>query len=141
MKTYVGNPRDRDWLVYVHKDGNKVVTRLNPRNDVINHSPDGFAWGFGGSGPAQLSLALLIDAWEGHCADYVPKAKSLYQHFKRRIIARIGQEEHWSMSDTMVRALSGLVEADIVKTRAYPEMPPPSDVEITFAKQAGIIKE
>lgn len=27
---------------------------------IINHSPDGFAWGYGGSGPAQLSLALLL---------------------------------------------------------------------------------
>lgn len=25
-----------------------------------NHSPDGFAWGYGGSGPAQLALALCL---------------------------------------------------------------------------------
>lgn len=30
--------------------------------DVRDHSPTGFAWGYGGSGPAQLALALLIDA-------------------------------------------------------------------------------
>src|SRR5262245_55620958 len=29
---------------------------------VFNHSPDGFAWGYGGSGPAQLALAILLDA-------------------------------------------------------------------------------
>lgn len=27
---------------------------------VTNHSPDGFAWGYGGSGPSQLSLAIMI---------------------------------------------------------------------------------
>lgn len=27
---------------------------------VMNHSPDGFNWGYGGSGPAQLALALLM---------------------------------------------------------------------------------
>jgi len=27
---------------------------------VCNHSPDGFAWGYGGSGPAQLALAILL---------------------------------------------------------------------------------
>ena len=27
---------------------------------VRNHSPDGFNWGYGGSGPAQLALAILM---------------------------------------------------------------------------------
>jgi len=26
-----------------------------------NHSPDGFEWGYGGSGPAQLALAIYQD--------------------------------------------------------------------------------
>ena len=25
-----------------------------------NHSPDGFNWGYGGSGPAQLALAIML---------------------------------------------------------------------------------
>ena len=32
---------------------------LNPRFDLWNHSPSGFEWGYGGSGPAQLALAKL----------------------------------------------------------------------------------
>ena len=37
---------------------------LHPRKSlaVYNHSPDGFAWGYGGSGPAQLALAILLRA-------------------------------------------------------------------------------
>lgn len=31
-----------------------------PSQKVWNHSPDGFAWGYGGSGPSQLALALLL---------------------------------------------------------------------------------
>jgi hypothetical protein len=27
---------------------------------IVNHSPDGFAWGYGGSGPAQLALAVCM---------------------------------------------------------------------------------
>jgi hypothetical protein len=34
---------------------------LNPRFDLFNHSPDGFEYGYGGSGPAQLALAILAD--------------------------------------------------------------------------------
>src|SRR5262245_22144387 len=30
--------------------------------ELRNHSPTGFEWGYGGSGPAQLALALLVDA-------------------------------------------------------------------------------
>jgi hypothetical protein len=38
----------------VHVDGQP----LDPRHDLYNHSPDGFEWGYHGSGPAQLALAL-----------------------------------------------------------------------------------
>lgn len=31
-----------------------------PSQVVYNHSPDGFAWGYGGSGPSQLALAILL---------------------------------------------------------------------------------
>ena len=34
---------------------------LPPRLDLRNHSPDGFNFGYGGSGPAQLALALCAD--------------------------------------------------------------------------------
>jgi len=27
---------------------------------VKNHSPDGFNWGYGGSGPSQLALAIVL---------------------------------------------------------------------------------
>jgi len=36
---------------------------LDPRLDLANHSPSGFAWGDGGSGPAQLAPAVLADLY------------------------------------------------------------------------------
>jgi len=36
--------------------------KLDPRTDLRNLSPTGFAWSYGGSGPAQLALAILADA-------------------------------------------------------------------------------
>lgn len=49
---------------------------------VFNHSPDGFAWGYGGSGPSQLALALLLDA--GIETD---TAVRLHQDFKADFVA------------------------------------------------------
>ena len=59
MKQYAG--RRQGFAVIVTVDGR----RLNPRLDLWNHSPTGFEWGYCGSGPAQLALAILAD----HCAN------------------------------------------------------------------------
>ena len=55
MKQYAG--RRQGYAVIVTVDGRP----LNPRLDLWNHSPTGFEWGYGGSGPAQLALAILAD--------------------------------------------------------------------------------
>lgn len=49
-------------LVICKGDGWTNKQTLNPRFDLWNHSPCGFEWGYGGSGPAQLALAILADA-------------------------------------------------------------------------------
>lgn len=48
-----------------------------------NHSPTGFQWSYGGSGPAQLALALCIEIMG------VDKALSVYQDFKWKYIATL----------------------------------------------------
>lgn len=52
-----------------------------PSLKVANHSPDGFNWGYGGSGPAQLALAILLKFTDEHTA------VRLYQRFKFDIIS------------------------------------------------------
>lgn len=65
--------------------GPNLKTRaLNPRHDLRNHSPDGFQWGYGGSGPAQLALALCADALNDD-----ERAQRQYQTFKANVVARI----------------------------------------------------
>lgn len=54
---------------------------LRPRLDLRNHSPCGFEWGYGGSGPSQLALALCADAL-GDSA----RACRVYQFCKERVV-------------------------------------------------------
>ncbi|MGH7979968.1 MAG: DUF6166 domain-containing protein [Limisphaerales bacterium] len=77
-KTYEGRRCEESVVVTV--DGRP----LPERKDLYNHSPTGFEWGYGGSGPAQLALALLAD----HLGDG-DQALALYQEFKRRVVAAL----------------------------------------------------
>jgi hypothetical protein len=52
---------------------------------ISNHSPDGFNWGYGGSGPAQLALALLMKFMD------VESSVRFYQLFKWNVIAKLPQ--------------------------------------------------
>ncbi|MBA7465149.1 hypothetical protein ES707_00311 [subsurface metagenome] len=54
---------------------------------IVNHSPDGFNWGYGGSGPAQLALAILLRFLSNH------EALSRYQQFKWDVIATLPQSD------------------------------------------------
>lgn len=47
--------------------GKKITVNeapLNPRLDLAQWSPTGLEWGYGGSGPRQLALAILADYLE-----------------------------------------------------------------------------
>jgi hypothetical protein len=63
-KLYQGVRVDGDAHVYVITDSGRAP--LPPCNEIRDHSPDGFEWGYGGSGPAQLALALCVDALGGN---------------------------------------------------------------------------
>jgi hypothetical protein len=69
------------------------------RLDLANHSPTGFEWGYGGSGPAQLSLALLADALgDGDLA------LQLHQAFKWKVVTAL-DHEGWELTDEHIRAV------------------------------------
>ena len=51
--------------------------------EIVNHSPDGFNWGYGGSGPAQLALAILLELTDKDTA------LKNYQSFKWDVIAKL----------------------------------------------------
>lgn len=91
MKRYVGRRQGQTVIVTVNG------RPLNPRLDLYNHSPTGFEWGYGGSGPAQLALAILAD----HLDDD-EQALNLYQHFKRTVIATL-PTGGWTLTETEIR--------------------------------------
>jgi len=112
-KRYVGEPNDRDWKVFVTESNDGAISSrpLNPRHDIRNHSPDGFAWGYGGSGPAQLALALLCDAIG------VERAEKLYQQFKFSVIARLPQDAGWTFTVEQVRAKADELQLEMEAAR------------------------
>jgi Family of unknown function (DUF6166) len=93
MRKYIGVPESAHWQ---HVGGCIVEDLdqqpgiggggriLDPRFDLSNHSPTGFAWGYCGSGPAQLALAILADA----CGSDATALK-YYQAFKNDHIATL----------------------------------------------------
>jgi len=82
-------------------DGSPVIVKVSGRKlrvrlDLFNHSPDGFEWGYGGSGPAQLALAILVDA-----LDDDERAVKLHQEFKWSVVGRF-PHEGWKITAEQV---------------------------------------
>ncbi len=65
--------------------------------DIRNHSPTGFEWGYGGSGPAQLALALVADCMGRDLA--VP---TIYQHVKFKLVANF-RVDTWTLTEEDLR--------------------------------------
>jgi Family of unknown function (DUF6166) len=78
---------------------------LSPRasQNVWNHSPTGFEWGYGGSGPAQLALALLLDAHAGILRGraLTDLAERAHQWFKWATVSQWGNE--WRITAGEIR--------------------------------------
>lgn len=103
MKRYEG--RREGHAVVVTVDGR----RLNPRFDLWNHSPSGFEWGYGGSGPAQLALAILAD----HLDDD-RQAFDFHHRFKWAVIAEL-PGRGWRLTSLEIDAvLHTLREVELV---------------------------
>lgn len=71
----------------VYLDGKWLDPR--PSQKEHNHSPDGFSWGYEGSGPAQLALAIVLR---------LTGKSDGYQDFKRRVIAKIPMHEDFEIT-------------------------------------------
>ena len=90
MSKYQGFPfRTEQGGFLVEKDG-KVLSPFKSQK-VHDHSPNGFNWGYGGSGPAQLALALLLEETDKDTAI------SLYHTFKGEMIAKLEVGNGWTL--------------------------------------------
>jgi len=58
----------------------------NVPREIVNHSTDGFEWGYLGSGPADLALNIL------YCFLDYPRAWTLHQAFKEDFLAGMPAE-------------------------------------------------
>src|SRR6266446_6651402 len=100
MKTYEG--KREGYAADVTVNGRP----LNPRLDLWNHSPTGFEWGYGGSGPAQLALALLA-----YHLDDDNAAVALHQDFKHAVITRLDQRG-WTLTSQQIQAAVDSLRAE-----------------------------
>jgi hypothetical protein len=89
MATYKGVRHSACGAQLVTKDDN--ILSPKPSQEIYNHSPDGFNFSYGGSGPAQLALALLYDVTRDK-----EIALAHHQDFKWAFVARWGDD--WAIT-------------------------------------------
>lgn len=73
-------PANRVWVngKEIHAESSRLLR---------DHSPDGFHWGYHGSGPAQTALGICLELFGSHIATNV------YQAFKCKFVAGWGEGE------------------------------------------------
>ena len=101
MKEYRGVRTPKGCVVTVADGGGKK--KLPIRHDVRRHSEE-FEWGYAGSGPAQLALALLCDVLGD-----AERAQETYQRFKFQVIARLAGDE-WTLAEDRVMEIVACLE-------------------------------
>lgn len=103
-KVYKGYASTR--MVEVH-DPDGGIRRLDPRFNLYRHSPDGFMWGYQGSGPAQLALALAADVLGDDA-----RALRAYQNFKRAWVGRLDSDQDWTATESELDTTIKEIERD-----------------------------
>ncbi len=114
MKIYHGTRGEEGCVVTVNG------APLDPRTDLRLLSSDGFEWGYKGSGPHQLALAILAD----HFGDD-RRAQNQCQLFMEVLISELKDDE-WKLTDNQVgNTFNSVVEV-------------PFDLETLFRKVRGL---
>lgn len=106
MNTYSPGPNTDD-ANNVLVNGKPLDLKLNIRN----HSPSGFAWGYSGSGPAQLALAIMCfefgDNLEQHPIDYY--------FLKDKVIAKLPLHHKWTLTSKDIKTHISQIQTQIVE--------------------------
>lgn len=101
MKVYRGYREERGEATVTVSDG----TVERPLGHVMRHSPDGFEWGYDGSGPTELARCLLIDLLG--VEDVHGELSVSYHDFRSDVIARLPRDEYglaWELRADQVQA-------------------------------------
>ena len=95
-RVFRGKKVEYDRIVEIEQNGSVVPLPLEPSLEIADHSPDGFNWGYNGSGSAQLALGILYEV-----IGDAELARSYYPFFKADHVSRWG--ERWEISESEVR--------------------------------------
>lgn len=79
-KLYRGRRSPNPLVIVCYED---ITHEMFTLKHIERHSPDGFEWGYNGSGPADLALSILNDAVGKEVAD------QYYMEFKAEVIAHL----------------------------------------------------
>ena len=96
-KVYRGHRFSDGSVLVTWSEGADGIRKILPyRLDLQNHSPDGFNWGYDGSGPSQLALAMI--------ADCRGDKEGLLWHtdFRRAFIAPI-KGDSWEITEVQIQ--------------------------------------
>ena len=96
--TYVGTYDEKEWYQVTL---NGIFFNPAPSQKVHNHSPDGFSWGYGGAGPAQLALAIILLETDKETAI------DRHQQFKNEVIAGLNREQGFTLTSEDVQRWLG----------------------------------
>jgi len=95
MKKYTGKRINGECIVEVtDHDTHKILPLYI---ELMASSPTGFEWGYGGSGPAQLAFAILMDLFQEQ-----EKAWMYHQDFKWDVIAKLNLQQ-WEISEDDIK--------------------------------------
>ena len=98
MKTIIGRRLNGSAIVTVKSEQGEKALMHYPV-----HSPDGFEWGYGGSGPADLAYAILTEvAGQTVASEY-------YQDFKWLVVSSL-PHEGFELSEAAVRKCIGRLQ-------------------------------
>lgn len=90
MRVVFRGKRDGEDKPVVTRNGKVFTAAASQR--LWNHSPCGFEWSYGGSGPAQLALAILLSVTRDR-----DRAVYLHQAFKREYVSQ-WPREYWEVT-------------------------------------------
>lgn len=109
-----GDANLSDEQVFVIRDG--CVSPLPHRNDLANSSPDGLSWGYLGSAPDQLAVAMLMEVlgdWE--------RVRPISLEFRNTFIARLPRQRNWSADGSDILAIALEIEREQTRHAHKPE--------------------
>lgn len=115
MKIYQGIRHDDGRCEVTVSDEGEKPRELSPRWDLAFHSPDGFNWGYGGSGPSQLALALAADVLQDD-----RRALMIYQALKAYVVVPLDHSP-WQLTEGFIRNNVASIEA-IMRSASPSEM-------------------